>query len=214
MKIYRKSMAMPTDNIRNKTYYHGTDSIEKAMLIMNNGINPPDVSLRKDSLTRPIPGRVYLTDKIGYAAIYCIGGDMAGSEVPEGWITNPKEGRYGYVFEIDGNSLADIQPDEDSVGEFIYDKKYGILNRIAENHVAPSRLQKVYDGGCAYYTSVGKQIMKYIPDWLKLQMIEDGAHIANQGNLPIKGCWRFDKMKTKLLKRDYSNFFELAERIK
>ncbi len=203
-------MASPSDNIVAKTYYHGTSSESSAKGIMSNGINPPDLSLVKNNMLKPVVGRIYLTDKIGYAVIYALGGDTASSSPSQGSLN---ESRYGFVFSVSGGELGDIQPDEDSVGEFIAQRKYPLLNNIAERNVAKSRLEKVYGGEYSYYASVGKQIMGLIPADLKIKMIEDGAHVANHGSVMTNGCWMIDKMDSKNLNRDYSNFFELAEKI-
>jgi hypothetical protein len=210
MKIFRISMAIPSGDIMAKTYYHGTDMESNAKSILINGINPPDLSLIKNHMLRPVDGSVYLTDKVSVAAIYALGGDTASTSSSD---ESLKESRYGYVFSVPGKELVDVDPDEDSVGEFIYEKKYPLLNYIAENNVAPSRMRKLYDGEYTYWASVGKQIMKLIPYDLKIKMIEDGAHISHKGSVRPNGCWKIDKMDSANLKRDYSNFFELAERI-
>jgi hypothetical protein len=210
MKIYRIAMATPSDTIRQKTYWHGTSNEDKAIKILSNGINPPDLSLSRDHMLKPVEGRIYLSEKMGYAAIYAIGGDTA-TTTPSS--ESVKESRYGYLFSVSGQELGDIQPDEDSVGEAIYNKKYPTLNNIADRYVAPSRMKKLYEGEYVYWASVGKQIMKLIPSDLKLKMIEDGAHVANQGAIKPNGCWKIDKLKSSELKRDYLNFFELAEKV-
>ena len=45
----------------------------------------------------------------------------------------------------------------------------------------------------------------------KQELIDAGAHVANTGVLIPSKTYRFDRNKTQQLKRDGSNFFELAE---
>lgn len=40
------------------------------------------------------------------------------------------------------------------------------------------------------------------------------AHKANAGEINFKEAWRIDKVKIKDLKKDGSNFFEIAEKVK
>ena len=109
-------MAAPSANILAKTYYHGTHDHAAAENILTNGIQPPDLSLRK-GLLKPVVGKVYCTDKLGYAQIYAIGGDIAGSDVDIRRYIN----KHGYIFVIPGSGLKDVQPDEDSIGSFLHD---------------------------------------------------------------------------------------------
>ena len=47
LRYYIKStileMAMPTDNIKNKTFYHGTSNSSNAIRIAKNGLVPPEI---------------------------------------------------------------------------------------------------------------------------------------------------------------------------
>lgn len=199
---YKMSMA--------EFFYHGTPSAASAKKIFDEGLTPPDLSDRKENLTKPREGKVYLSPSLRYAIIYCLNGDMLGHQLPEEWI---KKDRYGYVFEINTSNMGHIEPDEDSIGEALYDKRFTWLNELAERNVAPSRIKRVYDGEYAYFASVGKQLMHHLSDWEKNQIIESGGHIAHEGTVPITRAWRFDKTKSKSLATDGSNFFDLAEQI-
>ena len=50
-------------------------------------------------------------------------------------------------------------------------------------------------------------------DSQKQKLIDAGAHIANTGVLIPSKAYRIDRNKTQQLKRDGSNFFDLAEEI-
>ena len=121
-------MATPRQSDLERVYYHGTPKSENAKSIMAHGINPPDLTGRSNYLT-PVKGKVYITPKIDYATIDAIGGNVAGNKAPD-WMLD-SYGRYGYLFVIDGHQLSDIQPDEDSVGEMIYDGEIDWLNDLA-----------------------------------------------------------------------------------
>lgn len=150
-----------------------------------------------------------MSPSLRYAIIYCLGGDMLGHEPPEIKLKDP----YGYLFEIQNVDMSNLQPDEDSVGEAIYEEKFWWLNDLAKRIVAPSRLQRLMDGEYIYYASVGKQLMPYLTPSQKNEIMESGAHVAHQGAVKPSRAWRFDKRKSKLLHTDGSNFFELAEQI-
>ena len=111
--------AMKFENNSN-VYYHGTDSEQAAINIMQNGIQPRNVvepDYRGRSWMAPPKGRVYITPSLAYAAIYALGANAFGSSFPNVL----KNGEYGYIFEVSGAQLAgDVQPDEDSIGETLY----------------------------------------------------------------------------------------------
>jgi hypothetical protein len=206
---YKRAQAETTSQTK---YYHGTPYTGVAEKVLSEGLTPPDLSSKERNFLRPVEGKVYMTKSLRYAIIYCLGGDMLGHALPEKWVT---ENPYGYVFEIaEENMSNNIQPDEDSIGELIYNKKFYWLNDLAKRIVAPSRLERLMRGEYIYFASVGKQLMKYLENWQKQEILEsDEAHIAHSGTVSPTKAWRFDKKKSVLLKKDGSNFFELAERV-
>lgn len=207
----RRFEALPRQADIVKIYYHGTPKIDSGESILINGIKPPDLQNRKKQMTTPVEGKVYLTPHIDYAIIYCIGANMAGHSLPEKWIN---ENPFGYLFIIDGKSLIDIQPDEDSVGEMIYNKKIEWLNIMAKNYLTSNQLDKVMDGEYRYWAQSGKKLLKNMSDMQKLYLIDNGAHIAHTGRIIPSQAWKFDKNLCPDLKKDGSNFFRLAQRIK
>lgn len=113
-------------------FYHGTANEKAALSILEHGINPPDLVNTKNTMLRPVIGRVYVTPHISYAQVYAIGGDYAGNahmRVPYegnedkfvnywGRPGSRYESRYGYVFVIPPSALVgDQQPDEDDIGQ-------------------------------------------------------------------------------------------------
>lgn len=235
-------MAQPSQIVKEKTYYHGTKFFASAQSILKNGIHPPDLSKRSGYL-KPVEGKVYITDDIGYAIMYAIGGNFAGTDHFQRsdyfWEQMPE--KYGYLFVIDGVQLVDVQPDEDSVGEFLrlvllndpnaknHYKLEGINNAfkkalddqklvqtvfgLANTHLANSTLKRVKDGEYIYYAKSGKVLLKRLSDSDKLKMVEYGFHVAHGGAIFPKQAWRLSLRKVEELNRDGSNFFQLAEQI-
>lgn len=131
-----------------RVFYHGTSNEEAAKAILENGINPPDLTTAKNTMLRPVVGRVYVTPHIGYAQIYAIGGAFAGAS----YLRIPYEGneerfksvwgrsernasRYGYVFVIPETALSgDQQPDEDDVGQLYHYALRGGTGGYADTH--------------------------------------------------------------------------------
>ena len=205
---------------QSKVYYHGTSAKEAAESILQSGIQPPDLSSRQGALT-PVQGKVYITPDISYAQIYAIGADMAGSDASR-MIEN--YGQYGYVFVIDGDKLGDIQPDEDSVGEMIHNEEISWLDDMARYYLDEepyddegqdlgyySLYDAVMGGEYDAWATAGKFLLDEMSDSQKQKLIDAGAHIANTGVLIPSKAYRIDRNKTQQLKRDGSNFFDLAE---
>lgn len=212
-------MATPSTAHKAKIYYHGTSSELAGENILKSSIQPGSVVLTKKSVKgpslEPVKGKVYVTPDLKYAQIYAIGGDIAGTD-------SPRNKGFGYLFVIDGSQLSDIQPDEDSVGELIWkafqgDRKDPILQRyvnILARALTDGQLKKFKDGDYVMWAHAGKKLLKSMPDEDKLAFIDVGAHIANTGEINFKEAWRIDKAKIKDLKKDASNFFEIAEKVK
>jgi hypothetical protein len=213
---FKAAMAAPTDKMRGMRFYHGCSNEQFAAGVLSDGvIRPRDGGAKPVNGTgwlAPINDRTYLTPSLKYAVIYVLGGDVAGGEIWERFVQ--KDGRYGHLFVVDGSALSDVQPDEDSVGELLARANIPWLESLARVHVAPSRLKGVKQGYYAYWSSVGKQLLRRMSEPQKLMLLDAGAHVANRGETPFVEAWRFDKLRCRELQKDGSNFFALAERIK
>ncbi len=200
---------MPAD-LQNMTFYHGTRTTDAAKSIMISGIVPPDINGRKNWLT-PIQGAVYVTPNIEYATIYALGGDFMGHAPPP---RDLEKDIFGYVFEIPASQLGTVQPDEDSIGEMIHEKKAPPwLKRMFTNEVSQSWQKKLMWGDYVMFARVGKMMLRRMNDAQKIEIITLGAHVANFGTLHPTKCWRIDKRRSKEINPDASNFFEVAEDI-
>ncbi len=205
-------MAAPQEKHRGMMFYHGTSDEETAKKILADGkIKPRDEPQGKGHLA-PVAGKAYITPHLHYAQIYAQGGDVAGSD------HHRIKGEHGYVFGVSGKHLHDIQPDEDSVGEHLHKQLHSKdsthLTHLANKHLTPNTIRKVKDGEYTAWARSGKKLLKHMDDREKHNLIDQGAHIAHTGELPITHAWRIHKDKIKHLKRDGSNFFDHAEKIK
>jgi len=235
-----QAMAAPTSNLLSSTLYHGTPIEAHAQAILKEGIKSQDVTCAKKTkgFLAPVKGKVYLTQDLNYALLYLLGGSYVGHNPIESVIK--KDGQFGYLFVVPGTQLKDVQPDEDSIGDFIhenqaespnryrydyvpdfggnpsdvnYAKKYTVWNYLKQN-VTENQFRKSTQGEMPWQAVAGKTALKNMPDNIKLLLIELGAHIAHTGTVHPSECWQFDKLKSKQLTVINSNFFSLAERLK
>lgn len=243
-------MALPSDVMRVQRFYHGVGSTAAAESIMREGLKGQETQGK--SLLAPVKGRVYLSQKLTYAIIYALGGNYSHAMLegalflPDGTI-DPN----GYVFVVEGKNLVDVQPDEDSVGEFlsansepvqvpwkkpdgtiamkndgtpymrtihhrssfINDPKGESIRSYISDNVTKNQYEKIVAGEYVYWAAGGKRVLKNMPDWMKIELINRGSHIAHGGAIHPSECWKIVKNHLNQLKKDGSNFFSIAERI-
>lgn len=215
--------AKATDKFKSKIYYHGTPTILRANAAWKEGIRPDLSKIPATNISRPVAGRVYVTDSLKYAIIYALGGDFAGSDCET---LIKMYGKYGYLFVIDGQQLqADIQPDEDQIGEAVYlnqqdSTKFPWIRAMAIEHIQTedaeddyyrSLLHAVKDGLYDAWIKTGHILLPYLTGQQKFEIMEHFGNIAHLGLIKPKEMWEFDRSNCKQLKRDGSNFFELAK---
>lgn len=192
------------EDIRSQTYFHATSNEELGEIILKDKYIRPPATIGK-TFQSPVRGRVYLAQTEQEAAIYAMGGIIAPG--PEA-IRGLSEGKHGYVFIVSGRDFVDIQPDEDSVGEMMYDAlndKDIFGERLRTDPEFRARLrgfasylterQRWYakHGDAIWLSHVGKRLLKHLPDWMKIEMIRRGANISHLGPLPVRGAYRFDR---------------------
>lgn len=205
-------MAQPREVDLAKIYYHGTDNLSNLQSLKDKGLIAPEILKPKASLA-PQQGKVYVTPHLDYALIYAIGSACIPNKVPERWLEK-EDTRYGLLCVIEGKDFLDIVPDEDSIGELVCKKKFYWLNSLAQDLVAVSTYRKVMDGDYASWAKIGKIILKRLNEKQIFELIDYGSHIAHGGSLKIKEIWKIDKSLCPELKKDGSNFFKLAEKLK
>ena len=233
-------MAAPTAPIHARTYYHGTDKDEIGQKILADGhLKAPEIAdLDKrygHAHQRPVEGRTYLSPSIRYAVIYALGGAYAGHTPPP----TMSKGSTGYVFVVDGKEITDVEPDEDSLGGLVsklvnlgdtrfdeYDdhpeftkalradpSTAARLSSEIKSILTPNMYKKSCDGECAWQSKSGKRLLKALPSWLRTKVAEFGSSVGVQSSIPWSQAWRIDKRRSAELKKDGSNFFDVAERI-
>lgn len=214
MKFRSFISEMIDDELKAKTYYHGTSIEKNGLNILNKGIQPPDLTNRKGKL-KPVEGKVYITSELRKAVIYTIGGDIMGSDNDsflKRWVE--KDGQYGYLFVIDGQDLRDSQPDEDEIGKLIHSGEPAWLVDMAKLHLTDRKFKKVKEGEYVEWAVAGKKLLKVLSDARKLELMKLCYNMAHDGALIPKEVWKFDKNNIPMLKKDGSNFFDLAEKVR
>lgn len=201
-------------DLRDRVYYHGTARTASAEAIWRDGIKPPEVKKPRGRMA-PVQGRVYLTPDISYAMIYALGANMAGSE-PGEYLLGRFGDPFGYVFAVRGSDLSAIQPDEDSVGEMVHDHIHGKidvawLGNKAAVYLTDNQLRKVKEGDYSYWAQAGKKLVKLMSPAQQEELVRLGAHVAQVGSVMPFAAWRIDRRRMAELKRDGSNFFDIAE---
>ena len=213
LQKYIHEMAIPRELDLKKTYYHGTSTDNFGQGILKKGINPPDLTTKKKNNLTPVEGMVYITPNLEYALIYALGANMIGSDSLPDFMTKKGEENM-YLFVIDGKQLKDIQPDEDSIGEMIMKKNPMWLYNMADNILAASTMRRIMNGEYSYWAKGGKVLLRRMTDQQKLELIDAGAHIAHTGALKPREAWILPKTDNHKLKKNGSNFFKIAKRIK
>lgn len=204
-----------------KKFYHGTKG-SNAQKIFNDGyLKPGTISTENEFAAKPRLGKVYITPNINYAIGYAI---------------PYHDEEFGVLFEMDGSELKDIEPDEDSIGEMIYNHKPTWLYNFAQKHLdkfeeyyfesIPSDLKEfmyesdknlfelILDGMIAAWAFSGKIIINELTNKQQLELISMGAHVAHNDVVYFNNAWRINEKDVYLLKEDYSNFFNIAKKIK
>jgi hypothetical protein len=210
--------------MKNKIFYHGTPLESRGQNIILDGIKP-DLSTT-EGLARPVDGHVYLSINLRYALIYLLGGDILGSALPKSWM---EESRYGYLFEIAGTELGEINPDEDQIGQAISELKFDWTHKYKEflqdqeplpleldeemNDFYSNLWEQVKSGDYVSWIKAGHLLLPRLTDNEKNEVIAVYGNVANRGIVRPIAAWKFDKLKCCLLKTDGSNFFELADKV-
>ena len=80
--------------------------------------------------------------------------------------------------------------------------------------MTPLQRAKAIQAEYSAWAAGGKRALKTMPDWMKLRLIEWGAHVANTGPVIPTEAWKIDKTRSMELEPDGSNFRSIAERVK
>lgn len=168
---------MPTTEHKGSFWYHGTSEkfINK---IMEEGMLKPSESVTKRSrgMMTPVYDKVYLTADINEAVGYAY--FRSGKNKP------------AYLVIVDGESLKDIQPDEDIIADLLHNtENFKWLHTLAKN--IDIKLYNKFQnmGNYAYAVSLGKKVVKHLTNSQKIELINKGMKIAHSGGIEISQVW-------------------------
>ena len=202
---YLYEMAVPTNIIMNKEYYHGVYKPSMAQFILDNGIIPP--AKKRSGYFAPVRGMIYLTPDIKYALYYAKGLDKKQQII-----------RYGFIFVVSGNELKDVYPDEDSIAKLMIDYVHLLYKeedikasyitgvKPQDEHISSicERLFKLLDraeilhlrfGPTKFYAGIGKKLLKALSSDEIITIIEQGDAIAHKGFVKPNSVYVVDKRK-------------------
>lgn len=231
-------MAVPTEEIKSRTYYHGTTDRRDALNIMKRGLGNYKITHGGFSNTK---SNNYITSNIRIAVSYatnacggiddvkCIKDDVIDSDI-------------GFVVVIKGDQLRDISIDEDQVGLLILRKKIKWLNNIFYEKLYDEQLEippvhlnsnkKYIPSSLTYgealdyvsgrendnlelYEKIGNKMISFLSDEQINSIAELTTNVVHRGILEASECWLITgKQVKKDLNNTFSNFFEVAKRIK
>lgn len=235
-------MAAAPASLSTRTYYHGTSKQTVGEKILADGaIKAPEIadldSRYGKSNQRPVDGRAYLSPSLRYAVIYAIGANMAGSKLPDSFIE--RGGQLGYLFVVDGKEIKDVEPDEDQLGALVSklarldDTRYddiddhpeltaglrsnrdlvASLSHQIKRSLTPNMYQRAGQGDASWQSKAGKRLLRQLPDYLRTKIAELGSSISIPSAVPWAEAWSFDKNRCQELKRDCTNFFDIAQKV-
>lgn len=203
-------MAVPTKEVKSRTYYHGTCADEqKIKSIIKNGILP-NMPTHYFEDAKPVKNMVYITPDLNLAIDYASDPCLENS----------------YIIVINGNDLLNIYADEDSIAYFIWDhkikyerhgnipwwyRKEKTIKLEAPNWlIRLAKEKKVYDASPEKFSiaKLGKFLSKFLTSEQHLELISLGANIANKGKIKAKEIWKIPNEDFEV-----KDFFRVAERI-
>jgi hypothetical protein len=128
---------------------------------------------------------------------------------------------------IPGDSLKEVHPDEDQIGQAIHDKHFPWIKKYqnlleneeplieeGEEQVAEETLlAQINLGLYDAWIKAGHLLMNVLTQDEKMDIILKYGNVAHVGAVYPTEVWRLDKKKSVLLHSSGDNFFELAEKI-
>ena len=201
-KIVKESLfefAMPTNEMKEKLWYHGTSEESVNKIIEDKAIKPsPNPSKR---YMAPVIGRVYITENLEEALSYS---NFRTTGYPLKYGSPKLLDRYLYLVIIKGSDLKDVYPDEDIIADILVNVnepffKYKWLDELAKR-IEPKLYHK-YNimGDYRYGTVLGKRLIPYLSDDEKISLINYGHKLSNTGGIPIYQIWKIpEKLRYEL----------------
>jgi hypothetical protein len=199
-KVVAKTVPVPSE-FSTQVFYHGGSFDDSAIRdIFANGLKGREEQGR--SMMAPVKNSVYMAKDFKYALIYAIGGNIIGSDSP---MSDSQEKPFGLVFEVSGQALSAVHPDEDAIGKLIWraynesDSSLGWLKYWAENYLTPNQLKKIKEGEYSYYAQGGKRLIKALPPSILEKLMGFAASFANEGRVAVSGAYVVDRRHPEIL---------------
>lgn len=211
------------DEVKNQVYFHGCPNINYAINIAKDGFIRVKPEQERHYLAS-VKGQAYVTNEVYKAYEMAFNGNITDKLrfLSDRYFSQKtynkqiciyrerleKQGRYGFIFLIDGNDLNKVQPDEDDVGELIYTLEYSDYISISLKERFYWLLELVYDVAYNFlvkmpqlhkgkaYAMMGKRILPHLTDEQKQQILEYSEYynVSVGHNIPIQDyCYYFDK---------------------
>jgi hypothetical protein len=229
-------MAIPLPQHKGMTFYHGSNLNDSQIKeVLSKGLDPKHTEIKyKDnekSAYKPVQNHIYVTLNRAMALVYACGGNWSESGSQWSFYDSYEKlkdkdffkGKKAVVFVIDGDTLYDIYPDEDEIGQFLYkilnskeelnSYKKSIYN-LAKSNLTSIQLDNVkkYDDH-KYLVSAGKTILPKMSDNDIYYIISQSSNLSNKGNIIPESAYvldyaDFDKVKT------ISDYFRVAKVVK
>jgi len=212
-----------------KVYFHGCNKTENGLQIIKQGLKP-GVTKESKKHGAPFANRIYFTTDIKTAITYCLGGVWMETTVP--YIET--SGRFGYLFSVPGQQIQhNLLPDEDCIGyiiQYIFtgeyygdDNKNKImsadlkwLKRLCDTKLTPTqKFNIIHNFDDFKLFAMGKKLIKFFDSEQIEQMLKLVNNVSFKSDFIVpKNIWKFDKELSPKLKKDCSNFFQLAEQLR
>ena len=246
-------MAIPNKVLKRQLYWHGTCRDEYGRNILKTGIKPPSIEFvdrryRKEPLLAPKPGIVYITSSLETALkdytfnrreLFVVNSEEEVSMTKfkkahnrKVWeIIDKQDGRYGWLFQIQGSQLRDIYPDEDLIGNILQTElsyggyQYPWLVKLAKSTFDANRLENIkyagYGNGMprGQLASAGKELMDKLTDKQVYQLLKhdlpEANNLAHRGPIDPIHAWRVNKEDQAYImdKNCEERFFRVAEQV-
>lgn len=200
-------MATPTDFMKEKMWFHGTGQENGEKILQTKVLKPSErVTKKSRGYMTPVFNKTYLTADLDEAVRYA----LFRSEVDE----------IPYLIGVSGENLKDVQPDEDIIADLLQTedtiKGFEWLENMA-NYVD----KKVYDrfkwrGDYALSVLLAKKIVKNLPDYRKIELINKGLKLAHEGEIPVTTIWQLPPLENRFdsaLGKDISYYIDNRHKV-
>lgn len=221
--MFITEIIQPEQYLLSATLYHGTPTKEGYLGIKEHGLEyRPDVVATKYqdhySDMAPIEGGAYLSKEFGNAVRYSFMLAVSDEEYDDFRAREPN----GYVFEFSGKDLTSVSPDEDELGNMVYDLVHAKslppkLQRIVD--MLPNDIKAALNNDSDYMISTaGRWATNHFTHDTMRYLMRRYNNVVNYGNLRPHAVWVIPKPKEQFMKdrqgtfQTYNGYVNYAKR--